>query len=370
MNLLDAATGEIVKPFRRESMLDELFIIQENMAVNLANQIKITIKEDFFKNQEHPQKEAYLLTQKAWHLLQKNFVNNIDEIEKLLLKSYEIDSTYTFTLEQLWNFYDALNYFDKLSNEEARQLSDFYLNKLLQIDATSEAALFVRAIDYCDALDFEKEKDKLDALLSKNNLSVIYLSAAGVHLGRMGYLNRGIEICKRAMELDPLYVYNFYNLAGLYYLQEKYEEAINMIQKFFILYPEGDKELLADLSLYYALQGKFSLAKEEALKIDNEMWKYRAIVIAEYGLGNKVFSNQLLQQYIKKYGKLDTFYIAACYSFRGELNQAFEWLEYAIDEKENYIGSLKFDPLFKNLHTDPRWKPLLKRLGFSELLEG
>ena len=370
LNLLDVATGEIIKPFRRESSLDDMFYVQENLAVNLANQIKISIKEDFFKNQQHPQKEAYLLTYKASHLADKNIVSNVEEIKKLLLKSYQIDSTYAFTLEELCFFYNDLQYYDKLSYEEAKIMRVFYLNKLLQIDSTSESALLVEAMNYSTAFDFVKEKEKLEILLSKDKLSVSYLSAAGVNIGRMGYLDRGIAICKRAMEIDPLYIYNFYNLAGLYYLQEQYEESIAMRKKFYILYPDGDKELLAGQSSCYVLQGKYSLAKEEALKMENEMWKYSVLVLAEYGLGNKALSTQLLEQYIEKYGQLDAFCIAACYSYRGELDEAFQWLDYAIEAKDAYVKTVKFDPLFKNLHTDARWDALLKRLNYPDLLEG
>lgn len=369
LNLLDATTGQIIKPFRIESNLDDIFSMQENLAVNLAAQIKMGIKESFFQNIEHPKKESYLLTQKAWHLYQIDFLENSSEIERLLLKSFQIDSTNTKTLEKLIMFYDDQFYFHKISHDESRELINKYLNKLIEIAPNSEDALFCKVV-FSKNLEFEKKKETIELLLSKDNITVHHLCALGAIMGRMGYLTQGMSIAKKAMELDPLYIFNFYNLAELYFLQEKFDLSIDIIQRMLIAYPEVEKEFYVDISHCYALQKEFKKAKTVALKEEDDMLKYRALVIAEYGLGRMKISNQLLQEYKKKYGEEDAYFIAACHSFRGEVNEAFEWLGHAIEQKDSYLNTLKLDPLFKNIHPDPRWKPLLKQLGFPEVLAG
>lgn len=371
LNLLDATTGEIIKLFRIDTALDDIFSIQENLALNLAAQIKMKIKEDFFENQSHPQREAYLLTHKALNLLEKDFLGNIDEVEELLLKSFVLDSSYTFNLEQLYFYYLDLVYFGKVSQEKGNQLGSYYLNKLLEIDSLSAEALNAKAIFHCEKLEFDKAKGKIESLISKDNLSIQHLTAAGVNLGRLGSLSKGIEICEKAMELDPLYVFNFYNLSELYYLQEKYNQSITVIQKAIIAYPETEQEFLVQLSHCYLLLGKIKKAKDFALTIEDDMWKYRALTLAEYGLGNTKISDSLLIEYIKTYGEEDAYYIAACYNFKRVPDEAFKWLNRSIDQKElQSLNVIMFDPLFKNLHLDPRWKPLLKRLGFPEVLAG
>ncbi|MFK7980451.1 MAG: tetratricopeptide repeat protein, partial [Saprospiraceae bacterium] len=246
-----------------------------------------------------------------------------------------------------------------------------YLNKLLLLDSTSTTANFSKVLLYEGELDFEKKKEQLERLLLKDNIPILHLSAAGAHLGRMGYLDRGIEICKKAMELDPLYVYNFQNLAELYYLKEDYPKATAMLQKMYVPYPEMEEDYLDILSQYYSLHREFERAKELAVKIKIEKWKYRSLILAEYGLGNKNISNQLLNEYIEKYGEKDAYHIAGHYSFFRNSDKAFEWLNRSIEQLDgNYLNMLIVDPLFKNLHSDPRWIPLLKRLKFPEALKG
>src|SRR5215475_11833379 len=47
-------------------------------------------------------------------------------------------------------------------------------------------------------------------------------------------------------------------------------------------------------------------------------------------------------------------------------DQAFEWLERAYQERCNFLTLLKFETVFDNLHADPRFKELVKRMNLPE----
>jgi hypothetical protein len=51
---------------------------------------------------------------------------------------------------------------------------------------------------------------------------------------------------------------------------------------------------------------------------------------------------------------------------RGETDEAFKWLERAIDLRDPGRFTAKVSPLLKPLHADPRWQPLLKKIGFPD----
>jgi hypothetical protein len=52
-------------------------------------------------------------------------------------------------------------------------------------------------------------------------------------------------------------------------------------------------------------------------------------------------------------------------AFRGENDRAFEWLDKAIKYRDLAVGAIPFDPTLAGLHSDPRWLPLLRRLGMA-----
>jgi tetratricopeptide (TPR) repeat protein len=56
--------------------------------------------------------------------------------------------------------------------------------------------------------------------------------------------------------------------------------------------------------------------------------------------------------------------MATAYAMEGDKDKAFEWLDRAYEQREGQeITLLKCEPYFKNLHGDPRFTALLKRMG-------
>ena len=94
---------------------------------------------------------------------------------------------------------------------------------------------------------------------------------------------------------------------------------------------------------------EYQKALEEAEKVENEIWKLSALSIAYFGLGEFELSNEYLNTWIEKAGEQDAYYIAMAYSFRGEVDQSFSWLEKAI--KQNLEKTIK-QPNKKNKHLE------------------
>ena len=70
-------------------------------------------------------------------------------------------------------------------------------------------------------------------------------------------------------------------------------------------------------------------------------------------------------------GTWGAFNIAYVLAYRGETDRSFEWLQKAVDFNNRGLWSLSVQPLFSNLHDDPRWPVLLRRLGVApEQVEG
>jgi hypothetical protein len=58
--------------------------------------------------------------------------------------------------------------------------------------------------------------------------------------------------------------------------------------------------------------------------------------------------------------------VAAVYALAGEKDEAFQWLDKAYAERDGEdIALLNCDPFFKNLHGDPMFADLLRRLGLT-----
>ncbi len=58
-----------------------------------------------------------------------------------------------------------------------------------------------------------------------------------------------------------------------------------------------------------------------------------------------------------------TYEIAQNYAFRGELDEAFAWLDRAFDRHDSSLVFTVGDPFLDNLRDDPRFEDVLERLG-------
>ena len=65
-------------------------------------------------------------------------------------------------------------------------------------------------------------------------------------------------------------------------------------------------------------------------------------------------------------GNTGAFNIAQIYIGLGDNEEAFAWLEKAYSERSLWLPFLRVDRKFEPLRDDPRFKDLLRRMGFPE----
>ena len=58
--------------------------------------------------------------------------------------------------------------------------------------------------------------------------------------------------------------------------------------------------------------------------------------------------------------------IGAVYAYRGEKDRAFEWLERARRQRDSGLVALRSEPVYDNLHRDPRWNAFLHKMGLAD----
>ena len=69
-----------------------------------------------------------------------------------------------------------------------------------------------------------------------------------------------------------------------------------------------------------------------------------------------------LKEFSKRRGA-PAYEMAIIYTGLGEKDLAFKWLRQACEGRHGLVVYLKFDPIFKNLRSDPRFADLLQYIG-------
>jgi len=66
--------------------------------------------------------------------------------------------------------------------------------------------------------------------------------------------------------------------------------------------------------------------------------------MVNYALGKRQKSDAALARLVKERADVDAFMVAAVFAFRGQLDEAMQWLERAYVQKDAGLFSVKFYP--------------------------
>ncbi len=195
--------------------------------------------------------------------------------------------------------------------------------------------------------------------------NVTALSAAGVLAFTLGRLDEAVDLDLRAISLDPLRQAGHANLGLVLLHAGRLDEATKRYEHLLQLNPEypGAHMRLGQVLL---LQGRPQEALDMIRQDSDPYWKNYAVPLALYSLGQQAEADQALANFIKVHTD-GPFQAAEIYAWRGEKDQAFEWLERAYTARDSGLSELLDDPFLATLKEDDRWQPFLDKLGLSKL---
>ncbi|MFM9903709.1 MAG: protein kinase domain-containing protein [Pyrinomonadaceae bacterium] len=190
------------------------------------------------------------------------------------------------------------------------------------------------------------------------------LDGASVMAYKMGRLDEALELGRRVLVQDPLSPAYWHNLgltahsAGQLTESEKaFRRALELVPQRFV---SG-----ALLALVLMDQGRADEALAQAKQEPDEFWRLWALAMIYHVLGRVSDSDDALDTLNREHADGNAYQLAEIHAVRGEKDQALDWLERAVDERDAGVTHAKVNPRFRNLREDPRWNPLLGKIGFK-----
>ena len=201
---------------------------------------------------------------------------------------------------------------------------------------------------------------KKAALLEPGSAAVI---GARAHLERiLGRVEEAIGLYEQAMALDPLRA-NFHLALGYeLYVAGRNEDALAALQKAQELNPQLSSLHLTNGQILLS-NGRWQRALEEMEKETGEWEKLSGEALAYYALGRREESDKALKKLIATDQNDAAFQIAEAYAYRGEVDNAFAWLDRSYRQRDPGTPEFKTDPLMKSLRQDRRYSELLKKMS-------
>jgi TolB-like protein/Tfp pilus assembly protein PilF len=372
-NLLHAPTDRHLWAETYESDLGDVLTLQGEVARAIAEQvrIKLTPEEQARFAPAHsvnPEAhDAYLKGRYYWNLrTESGLKKSIDYFQQAIKKDPGYARAYagladSYAVSVMWGFAPP---------REAYPRAKAAALKALEMDGTlaePHASLGVAKVDFdFDFVGAEKEY-KLAIKLNPSYATAHEWYAT--YLALMGRHNEAFPEIKRAQELDPLSPTISVMSAPLLLWSRRYDEAIAESRRTLELYPG-----------FYPAHMYLGSAYEQKKLYDQAIAEYQKALALEPG--NSILGTALACGYaaagkrseaLKRISQLkehsrrmyvSPYGIACIYAALGHVDQACAWLEKAYEDRSYGLYSLKTNPRFDPLRSDPRFQALLRRMNF------
>ncbi len=184
-------------------------------------------------------------------------------------------------------------------------------------------------------------------------------------LDARGRYDEAIALLRQAVELDPLSGAIYRELAKRFLDAGRLDEAQTAIRKSLELSPRAGfaHYLHSGICLW---QGRLDEALEAAKREIHDIFRLLMLANVYYAQGRHAESDAALEELIETVPNTAAFQIAEAFAYRGDRDQAFTWLERAYAQRDAGLRLLRPSLSLRGLHGDPRWLPLLEKVGLAD----
>ncbi len=189
------------------------------------------------------------------------------------------------------------------------------------------------------------------------------------YLMAMDRADESVAESKRAVELDPFNEYLTACLGWHKLYAHQYDQAVDQALKAQKMEPD---DFWAQAVLGWAYEQKAMY--QPAITTFQKLTQSNDSVMAAAGLGHvygiagkKRDAQEILDKLIERAKRdyVSPYDLAIVCAGTGDREQAFQWLEKAYQERAHYLVHIKWEPRFENLHSDPHFENLLRRIGLT-----
>jgi tetratricopeptide (TPR) repeat protein len=360
--LIQASTDTHLWSQTYDRKLDDIFAIQDEIAADVVKQLKVTLL-GAAPTARTTDPEAYALYLQAAQLGRQFTAEAFQESDALYGKALAIDPRYAPAWYGLARNFGNETGQGLLPGKEGFAQARDAAVKALAVDpdyAPAHAQLGWIAMygdnDLAGAALYLQRALAIDPA----NLSVLTTSAT--LLQSLGRLDEALALEEAAVRRDPVNVTMLFNLGYHQRIAGRLDAAIASFRTVLSLSPSNGGAH-CQLGVALLLKGNAKGALAEIEQETSEVYKMIGLPMAYHALGRKADSDAALAALIAKYKKDGPSNIASVYAFRGEADQAFEWLDKAVEYGDGGLGEIVTDNLFYKIHADARWLAFLRKIG-------
>lgn len=362
--LIDAKNDQHIWATDIKKEYKDIFELQSTIANQISKELNTELSDterNRIEKKPTNDLEAYNLYLKGRH-----FINNGLSKKSLTYfeQAIEKDPEFAYAYSALAVAHMQLVYRGIISPNKTKKIKEL-TQKAIALDPGIEESHHIRGL-VLFRYDYNWKAAEKEFLISlelnpKNPFTPLLYSKFLNYSGRIEESRAQIN---KAQLLNPAYYINYFVSAEYYYYAGDYKKALSESKKGLELSMKFTEDNWINFEIYIA-QKQYDKAVIELKKTHNKDESIEIDKIYKQ-LGIKGVYNWLIKIDSISDNYNTPYYLARRYAFIGEYEKALEQLEKSFEMRVSRLAGIIRDPNFKNLRSAPRFKNIVKKMGFAD----
>ena len=345
---------------------DEVLQIQDQIAASLVRALQVSVGVDLPSRPILKNTVGYDLYQRGRHELDRFNQVGFESAAGYFQQALALDPTAVRVAESLALVHIYITEWGYAPPREGFERARRLCQNVLKLDPTSgmahaQLALIHAIYDW----DWAAAVDKVQRALALDPRDPGILVTAGIiHIG-LDRLDEAAGFFNAASAVDPLGPVSHGGLGTICYRNGRLAEAEAEFRRALEISPTY---LWAHWSLGTVLltAGRLDAALSQMQLATPDCAGDLGLALVYHAMKRKAESDAALARATKAYAQQCAYGIAEVHAYRGEIDQAFAWLDQAHRQKDVALYRVKGDPLLRNLEPDTRYKTFLRKMKLPE----
>jgi serine/threonine protein kinase/TolB-like protein len=345
--------------------LSDIFKLQDEIAGEVSKALQVVLVNDSPAATHEPDIRAYNLVLEGRHFEERRTPANVEKATELYRQAIDISPDYALAWARLAHAYlteEVLK--GPPSEQENRRVLDA-LDHAIRQDPNLAYAYYTRAAFEMNVTwDWAAAQADDQRVRDIDPRSELLLGALGDNALVFGNFSRAVELYQQGLTRNPLDPNALDSLGFALCAANLYQQCLQTRLRLMQLHPEFDG-VNSSVGLALLYLGQLAPALAAMQREPDEDYRLRSLATIYWAMGRRSDSNAALSSLTDKFASIDPYGIAEVHAYRGEVDEAFLWLDRAYRQHIAAMCCLKADPLLHNIQGRPRFQELLSRMRLT-----
>jgi adenylate cyclase len=361
--LIRASDGTHLWTQTYDRKLADIFKVQDEIGEQVSQALHVALPNG--RPAIQPNVRAYNLVLEGNYFKARATLADAERAADLYLEALDISPDYALAWARLASAYLREEVMKGPPSEDQNRRVLEALNRALQLDPNLAWAYYTRAgFEMNITWDWAAAQADTQRMRAIDPQFELLPSAFGDLARVSGETGRAVDWYANDAERNLLDPNALDSLGVALCADNRLEQCLQIRLRLQQLHPEFDgvNSAVGKTRLYLR---QFAAALEAIQREPNEDYRLSGLSMVYWAMKKRAESDAALNSLQKKFASSDPYAIAQVHAYRAESDAAFQWLDVAYRQHHTGMLDVKADPLLHNLHGDPRFRTLLRRMRLS-----